>query len=115
MAHTFSIKPSKSFSLSSKPRVVTSQFGDGYSQRIVNGINNIAKEWSVSFNSRDLQTISQIENFFEARRGVEGFRWIPPGDTTIYSVLCTEWSKTYDSHISASITAKFIQIFDVLV
>lgn len=114
MAYTFSIVPSKSFSLSTKPRVILSQFGDGYSQRAVNGINNLTKEWSLAFNSKDLTTISQIENFFEARKGVEGFKWTPPGDVVVYSVICPEWSKTYDSHISASITAKFVQIFDVL-
>lgn len=114
MALTFSIVPSKSFTLTTRPRVITSQFGDGYSQRITNGINPLTKEWSVSFNNKDLTTISQIENFFEARKGVEGFKWSPPGDITVYSVICPEWSKTYDTHISASMTARFVQIFDVL-
>lgn len=114
MAYTFNFKPSKSFTVSSKPRVLTSQFGDGYSQRMVNGINSITKEWSVQFNSRDLSTCAQIEDFFEARKGVEGFKWTPPGDTITYSIICPEWSRSYDSHISASISAKFVQVFDIL-
>lgn len=115
MALTFRWTPSKSFSVSTKPRIIKSQFGDGYSQRYVDGINNITKEWSVSFNSKDLNTAGQIENFFEERKGVEGFKWTPPGDTLTYSVVCPEWNRTYDSHLSASINARFVQIFDVLI
>lgn len=115
MAYTFRWKPSKSFTTSTKPRIIKSQFGDGYSQRYVDGINSVVKEWSVAFNSNDLNTAAQIEDFFEARKGVEGFLWTPPGDTKSYSVICTEWSRTYDSHISASISARFVQIFDVLI
>lgn len=115
MAQTFRWVPSKSFSATTKPRVIKSQFGDGYSQRYVDGINSLVKEWSLSFNSKDLNTAAQIESFFEARKGVEGFKWTPPGDTITYSVICTDWSRTYDSHLSASISARFVQIFDVLV
>jgi len=114
MAYTFTYNPSKSFSSSSKPRVITSQFGDGYSQRVGQGINRIVKEWSLVFKSRSLTDANAIETFFVARSGVEGFLWTPPGESTTYSVICSEWSKTYDSNISATIQAKFTQIFDAL-
>ena len=114
MAYTFTYNPSKSFSTNSKPRVVVSQFGDGYSQRTGQGINRITKEWSLVFKSRSIIDSNAIENFFIARSGVEGFLWTPPGESTTYSVICTEWSRTYDSAISATIQAKFVQIFDVL-
>lgn len=112
---TFNITPSKGIVSNYKPRVIVSQFGDGYSQRVVDGINSIAKEWSLTFSSKDLSTAAQIVSFFEDRKGVEGFKWTPPDDTIAYSVICPEWTRTYDSHISATITAKFVQIFDVLV
>lgn len=114
MAYTFTWVPSKSFSKTNKPRVLTAQFGDGYSQRVSNGINPIVREWSVSFSGRTLKETNLIETFLTNRKGVEGFLWTPPGDTTTYSVVCPEWSRTYDSHISATIQARFIQIFDVL-
>ena len=114
MAYTFTWIPSKSITKSIKPRVLTAQFGDGYSQRISNGINYITREWSISFNSKSITDANNIENFLAARKGAEGFLWNPPGETTTYSVICPERSRTYDSHISASIQAKFVQIFDVL-
>lgn len=114
MAYTFSWTPSKSITKTQKPRVLTAQFGDGYSQRIVNGINPITREWSVAFNSKSVADANAIEAFLEARSGVEGFLWTPPGESTAYAVICPDWSRTYDTHISASIQAKFVQIFEVL-
>ena len=114
MAYTFTYKPSKTFTSSSKPRVITSQFGDGYSQRVGQGINRITREWALVFKSRSIIDANAIETFFSARAGVEGFLWNPPGESTTYSVICTEWSRSYDSSISATIQAKFVQIFDAL-
>lgn len=114
MAYTFSWVPSKSFSKTIRPRVITAQFGDGYSQRVVNGINSITREWSVNFNSKSINEINEIETFLSNRKGAEGFLWTPPGESTAYAVICPDWSRTYDTHISASLQVKFVQIFDVL-
>lgn len=114
MAYTFTWVPSKSFTKTIKPRVLTAQFGDGYSQRVTDGINNITREWSVSFNSKSISDINNIESFLIARKGSEGFLWTPPGESTTYAVICPDWSRTYDTHISASLQTKFIQIFDIL-
>jgi len=88
MAYTFTWTPSKSFQKMSKPRVITAQFGDGYSQRIGDGINRIVREWSLSFNSRSIAQAQEIVAFLEARSGVQAFVWTPPGDTTSYAVVC---------------------------
>lgn len=114
MAYTFTYVPSKRFTKSSKPRVLTAQFGDGYSQRVGDGINRIVTEWSLSFASRSITEINNIISFLEARSGVEAFKWTPPGESTQYAVICPEWSKTYDSPISATIQARFVQVFDKL-
>ena len=114
MAYTFTYVPSKAFTATSKPRVAVSQFGDGYSQRVGMGINRIVKEWNLVFKSKSVSDANSIIAFFDDRAAVEGFLWQPPGESTTYSVLCTEWSKTYDSNISATVQAKFTQIFDAL-
>jgi phage-related protein len=115
MAYTFTFIPSKAFVATSKPRVAVSQFGDGYSQRVGLGINRLTKEWSLVFKSRSITQSDQIIAFLEARAGTEGFLWQPPGDSTTYSVVCMDWSRTYDNHLSTTIQARFVQIFDVLI
>lgn len=114
MAYTFTWNPSKSFQKTTRPRVYVAQFGDGYSQRLGAGINRKVNEWSVSFNSKSVTEIEEICAFLEQMDGVTGFNWTPPGESTTYAVICQEWTKTYDTHISASLQAKFLQIFDVL-
>ena len=46
----------------------TVQFGDGYQQRFTYGINQKAKQWSLTFNVDD-EDATEIETFLEANRG----------------------------------------------
>jgi phage-related protein len=113
-ASTFSWTPSKGFQQTTKPRVINSQFGDGYSLRIADGINNIVHTWRVQFNSVSVQTSEEILNFLVQRAGVTPFLWTPPGSLNTYTVVCPEWNVMYESHISRSVEATFTQVFDAL-
>lgn len=115
MASTFTWTPSKSFSNSNKARVITAQFGDGYSQRIGNGINRFAKTWTLQFTSIGVDTAAEITSFLEGTEGVYPFNWTPPGEAKTYAVTCQEWNVRYDSHISRSIDLVFTQVFEKLV
>ena len=44
--------PDKTMSKSSEPRVLISKFGDGYEQRVTDGINSLEDSYSVQFKSR---------------------------------------------------------------
>ncbi|MDR5646712.1 phage tail protein [Burkholderia cenocepacia] len=57
--------------------VLVAQFGDGYSQRAPNGINNAADVWPVTFRN-DAETIDAIYTFLKATRGAQRFEWTPP-------------------------------------
>ena len=46
------IVPDKGMSKSNKPKVFTAEFGDGYEQRVAQGINNLEQEFSVGFATR---------------------------------------------------------------
>jgi len=114
MADTFNFIPSRGFSNPIKPRVKIAQFGDGYSQRIADGINNITKEWNLVFGSRDLNEVDLILEFLETQKGVTAFLWTPPGEYTAQAVICQDWSRTYESHISATVQAKFVKVYEQL-
>lgn len=112
MADTFTYVPSRGIQSSSKPRVTIAQFGDGYSQRKLDGINAVVKEWNLNFINKENAEAEAILAFFETKAGAEAFLWTPPYTSTQYKVICTEWSYTQDSHIAISISAKFTQVFD---
>lgn len=94
------------------PRVRTIQFGSGYSQRTTFGLNQDPKVWSLSWENRTATDTNTIEDFLEARKGVESFSWTPPDDTNSYKWICKEWTKTMPYPNLFNITATFEQVFE---
>lgn len=92
-----------------RPNVRTAQFGDGYQQRVGDGINTTARSWSLNFN-RATADIDAIEAFLDARNGVESFVWVPPSGLT-GKWLCREWIRTTSNSKVQSISATFQEIF----
>ena len=77
----------KGFQRGSAPKVHTLTFGDGYEQRIADGINNLAQQMNVTFNTRPKAEIDDLVAFFESLGGVSKFRMTkasPCGDNRVY-------------------------------
>lgn len=107
----FTIVPDRGFTKQVTPRVITTQFGGGYAQRVSEGINNINIEWDLSFNSRNLTDAATILAFFETHAGVVTFDFTPPDEVVVYKVICKDWREVYESSISRSVSAKFTRVF----
>ena len=95
-----------------QPRVRSVEFGSGYSQRAVFGINQDPKVWTLSWNNRTATDANAIEDFLEARAGQEAFDWTPPDDTTSYKWICKAWRKTMPYSNLFNIDATFEQVFE---
>jgi phage-related protein len=108
---TFTIAPDFSSPMTVKPRVLMAQFGDGYSQRVADGINTQPEEWSLTFSARTPTERDVILSFFEARGGWDDFDWTSPAGTT-GKFICSEWGYAPNSAASNTITATFKQVFD---
>ena len=54
------IRPDKSLTRKSKPKVHLATFGDGYEQRLADGINSIAEVFNLSFATRTKEEIDDI-------------------------------------------------------
>lgn len=109
---TFTWTPDIGFSVSSKPTVTVAQFGDGYSQRIRDGINTLGQELSLEFKNRSLNDIANIRTFLESMAGAEAFEFTAPGTSTAKQYICSEWSETYESVSAGSITCTFVRVYD---
>ena len=109
---TFTYVPDRSFKQSVKPRVLKAQFGDGYSQRLADGINTLGRSWNVTFKNRDLTTISAITSFFEGLQGTVSFDWTPPGEVSSVKVICEEWNEEYITEDIRTITATFMRVYE---
>jgi len=107
---TFNYVPAPGQSKSVTPRVLTAQFGDGYSQRIGDGINIKPRIYSLTFN-RKMDELLAIESFLDARKGIEAFIWTPLNSTQGVWI-CDSWSKVDILLSVGSITATFTEVFE---
>ena len=112
MATFPSITPSYGASKRSEPRVNSVQFGSGYEQRVVFGINQNPKIWDLSWINITEANADTIETFLDARAGQEAFDWTPPDESTSYKWVCQQWDKQINYTGRATITAQFRQVFE---
>ncbi|MDT8372130.1 MAG: phage tail protein [Gammaproteobacteria bacterium] len=106
---TFSYSPDQSASLTKSPRVRSIQFGDGYQQRVPDGLNTQPRTWSLTFNRNSIDIVD-IEAFLVARNGVEAFDWTPYTGLT-GKWVCSKWALTELSPDSQVLSAVFTEVF----
>ena len=94
------------------PRVRRVEFGSGYSQRATFGINNDPKIWTLQWQFRNATDTNTIEDFLEARGGVQSFTWSPPDETSSYKWICSDWTKDMPVANLFNISATFVQVFE---
>lgn len=109
--------PDKTMQQQSKPKVYKATFGDGYEQRIAQGINNIAETYSVSFVNRTNEDIDDIITFLDSKNGVTSFAFTLPdsnaggGERTI-RVICEDYSRTYSYDEFYGCQATFRRVYE---
>ena len=112
--------PDKSMSRQAAPRVHIAAFGDGYEQRLVDGINVLEETFSISFNTRTKLEIDDIIDFFETKAGVTAFNYTIPdtngseasGTETTIKVVCSSWNKVWNYGDFYSATANFRRVYE---
>lgn len=93
-----------------EPKVSRAAFGDGYEQRVAQGINSVSAEWSLTFIA-EISEVDAIDSFLTARAGIEAFLWTDPRGNTI-SVVCESWAAVPAQGLrSSGLSATFKQVF----
>ena len=97
----------------SAPQIRSTQFNDGYSQRIKFGMNIDPKRWNLSWLNISETNADTIETFLEARASDgASFDWTPPGSSTQYKWICPRWTKTIPYKNRATLNMVFQQVFE---
>ena len=112
MATFPSIEPTFGAQKQSQPRTRRVQFGDGYEQRLLYGLNQNPKQWSLQFmvDNTDADT---IETFLDARAvDSNSFDWTPPDSSTSYKWVCEQWTREIMGEDFNNISATFRQVFE---
>lgn len=111
------VVPDKNLRLSSKPRVLTAKFGDGYEQRIADGINTNEQSFSISFNNRLDTEIDKIAEFFEQKNAVVSFVYGYPDTRATegieeIKVVCTNFDVTFIASGYSSCSATLKRVYE---
>ena len=109
---TFTQVPSKGIKRTTKPRVSSISFGDGYTQRTQRGLNPFDETFTVPFINVTNATATTIIGFFETHLGYLPFKWTPYGSSTEILVICTDWDVSTDNHLTKNINANFTRVYD---
>ena len=111
------VQPDKGFTRSNTPKTHTISFGDGYEQRLADGINNLQQELNVSFSTRPKAEIDDLVAFFESLGGVTKFRFDiedsnAGSSTETIKCVCDSWSQVWAYDEYYSLSAKFRRVYE---
>lgn len=102
----------------SKHRVLTAKFGDGYEQRVLDGINTKNDVFNISFNNRKAEDINLIAAFFDNKAGknfdftiTDTFNSGNLSNTTI-KVVCEEYNISYIRENFHSLTCALRRVYE---
>lgn len=104
--------PDRGLTKKSQTKTLEADFGDGYSQRANDGLNNIRRNLPLTWTLLTPEEADEIESFLEARKGSEAFFYTAPRDTTPKKWRCKTWDRTMNG-VDDTITATFEQVFDL--
>jgi phage-related protein len=108
--------PDKGMNKTSAPKVLSASFGDGYEQRLVDGINNLAQSYQVSFNNRTNDEIDDIVQYLDSLNAVTSFTFTVPdsnnGGETAIKVVCDSYSQAYQHDQFYSAQATFRRVYE---
>lgn len=111
MAEVFTWSPRINSSGDTQPNVLTSQFGNGYSQRLSMGINNLVATWSVSFTGTEAY-LQPIQDFFIRHKGAQHFLWTPPLAAQGAFITTGGWQLQPHGAMKFTLTTTFQQVFN---
>ena len=118
------ISPDRGIGRQSTPKVLVAKFGDGYEQRIADGINSIQETFNVTFNNRTAAEIDDITGYFASLKGTTAFTYTIPDETQTsdvspdtagerrLKVVCEKYNQLYHHEGVYSVTATFRRVYE---
>ena len=107
------VRPDKGFTQSNETVIIKAEVGDGYEQRIANGINNTKQSFELSFVNRPKDEIDDIVDFFASKKGATAFDYTfantnESGNEETVKVVIEKWNQTwkYDDYYDLKATAR---------
>lgn len=98
-----------------EPRVLSAEFGDGYTQRSLDGINALKTVFTFQAQVLNRTESKTILDFFRSKKGCIPFVWTRPGETLPQQWICRKWGRTWTGPMSCDVTAALEEDFSPVV
>lgn len=85
--------PMPGYTVESEPRRKVNQFGDGYSQRMVDGLNPLLRKFSLTYKLNHKSAV-EFDRFLTSHSGVTAFFFREYENGELIKAVCPKWSKT---------------------
>lgn len=107
--------PSFDTNLKAGTNILKAKFGDGYSQRGLNGLHPVETAWSVSWSELELEKIKELEKYFTSRMGIRSFIWTPIRyeHQVAKRFIAPDWNRGYVGFTHDRFAVTFEQVFDI--
>jgi phage-related protein len=111
------VMPDKGFQKRDKARIYQTKFGDGYEQRLANGINTLDQVFMLNFKTRPKAEIDDLVTFFVGLNGVDLCRFTyadsnAGGSETAVKAIATEWTQTFDFGDFYSLSVTLTRVYE---
>jgi phage-related protein len=110
---TVSRNPSWGTATDTTAKVIESDFADGYSQRVPDGINNVSDSYSVVWTDMPLADVETLITFFKGKGGATAFYATRAQKTVAQKWTCAKWRDEPTKPGRATLTATFQERFDL--
>ena len=111
MAEVFTWSPRVGSSGDDQTDTLESKFGNGYSQRLSVGINNVAGSYPVSFTGNAVY-IKSMRAFFKRHKGANHFLWTPPLEEQGAFITKGGWQLQTLGNNKYTLSTTFEQVFN---
>lgn len=108
----------RGLSRKSKHNVLTAKFGDGYEQRVLDGINTKQDMFNISFNNREAEDINLIAGFLDNKAGTN-FDFVITDTfssgsltTSTLKVVCDDYSINYGQADNHSLSCQLRRVYE---
>jgi phage-related protein len=103
--------PSYGTNISQSPRVNAIRFGDGYEQRIQDGVYTHLLRLELTFDGRDEKEAAAIVHFLDSKHAIETFYYkTQPPYEKVKKFVCKTWASNFVFKDNFTVTASFEEV-----
>jgi len=105
----YTITPDSTSETSRRVRKV--QYGDGYTMRAVDGLNNLIKSWSITFTPGTKGTMWELEQIILNDMGITPTLWQAPDENTPSRWMIESYNKVIRAGMIVEISCKLTRYY----